>query len=77
MSLSQRAAEVPGKALSQEQVDQFRVRGYLSLGKVLEDELVAQLREEYDRPTPPGTWSSSRNEYIPVSFSNPILRMRV
>jgi ectoine hydroxylase-related dioxygenase (phytanoyl-CoA dioxygenase family) len=25
---------------------------------------------------PPGTWSAHRNEYIPVSFSSPILRMR-
>lgn len=49
MSLSQRSPEAPNKALSQEQVDQFRVQGYLSLGKVLEDELVARLREEYDR----------------------------
>ena len=49
MTQNQRTAEAPGKTLSQEQVDQFRVRGYLSLGKVLDDELVAQLREEYDR----------------------------
>jgi len=47
--MSQRSAEAPTKALSQAQVDQYRVQGYLSLGKVLEDELVASLREEYDR----------------------------
>ncbi len=49
MSQSQRSVEQPNKALNQEQVDQFRIQGYLALGKVFEDELVAQLRGEYDR----------------------------
>jgi len=37
------------KALTQEQVNTFRQRGYISIGKVLDDALVETLRNEYDR----------------------------
>ena len=66
MSQSQRSPEAPCKALSQEQVDQFRVQGYLPLGKVLEDELVVQLREEYDR-----IFAAARSEGTFRNLSSP------
>ena len=37
------------KALDQEQIDQFRRRGFIIIGKLLDDDLVAVLRDEYDR----------------------------
>ena len=37
------------KKLTQEQVDAFMARGYLSLGKILEDDEIAFLKTEYDR----------------------------
>ncbi len=37
------------KALAQEQIDQFRSRGFIAVGKLLDDGLVALLRDEYDR----------------------------
>lgn len=36
------------RALTQAQVDQFMADGYLSLGKLLDDNLIALLRDEYD-----------------------------
>ena len=36
-------------SLDQDQVNQFRQRGYIAIGKLLDDELVAVLRAEYDR----------------------------
>ena len=39
----------PHKALAQEQIDQFRRRGFIAVGKLLDDDLVAVLRDEYDR----------------------------
>lgn len=37
------------KALCQEQVDSFWQNGFLSIGKVLNDDEIARLRQEYDR----------------------------
>ena len=37
------------KALDQEQIDLFRRRGFIIIGKLLDDDLVALLRDEYDR----------------------------
>ncbi len=39
----------PHKALDQEQIDQFRRRGFIAVGKLLNDDLVALLGDEYDR----------------------------
>jgi ectoine hydroxylase-related dioxygenase (phytanoyl-CoA dioxygenase family) len=37
------------KALTQEQLDQFRGQGFIRIGPLLDDELVNVLRQEYDR----------------------------
>jgi ectoine hydroxylase-related dioxygenase (phytanoyl-CoA dioxygenase family) len=37
------------KTLTQEQIDEFRLRGFVVIGKLLDDELTAVLRDEYDR----------------------------
>ena len=37
------------KALTQDQVNDFRLRGYIVIGKLLDDELIELLRGEYDR----------------------------
>ena len=39
----------PYKSLIQEQVDQFQLRGYVVIGKLLDDEMIEVLRAEYDR----------------------------
>jgi ectoine hydroxylase-related dioxygenase (phytanoyl-CoA dioxygenase family) len=44
----QGATQIGRKALSQEQVDCFWQDGYLKIGKVLTDEEIAALRQEYD-----------------------------
>lgn len=49
MSATPPTPATPRPILSQEQQDHFRVQGYLSLGKVLEDGLLEELRVEYDR----------------------------
>ena len=36
------------KALTQDQVNDFRLRGYIAIGKLLDDELIELLRGEYD-----------------------------
>ncbi|MCE9615740.1 MAG: phytanoyl-CoA dioxygenase family protein [Lentisphaerae bacterium] len=36
------------RALSQEQIDSFMAQGYLSLGRILDDDTLALLRQEYD-----------------------------
>ncbi len=37
------------KSLTQEQIDEFRVRGFVRIGPLLDDGLIAELRAEYDR----------------------------
>ena len=37
------------RSLAHDQVAQFRERGYVRIGKLLDDELVERLRDEYDR----------------------------
>ena len=39
----------PYKSLSQEQIDEFHLRGYIAYGKLLDDPLIEVLRAEYDR----------------------------
>lgn len=46
-SLDQPAS--PYKSLSQEQIDEFHLRGYVVVGKLLDDDLIEVLRAEYDR----------------------------
>lgn len=47
--MSAAAEAAPHKALTPEQIDDFRRRGYLSYGPLLPDELLEELRREYDR----------------------------
>lgn len=37
------------RALTEEQINRFWTDGYLTIGKILEDDEIARLREEYDR----------------------------
>ena len=37
-----------GKILPPEQIEHFRQKGYLAIGKLLDDDLIGQLRAEYD-----------------------------
>ena len=37
------------KALTEEQINRFWIEGYLTIGKILEDDEVELLRREYDR----------------------------
>ena len=37
------------RALTEEQINRFWTDGYLTIGKILEDDEIALLREEYDR----------------------------
>ena len=39
----------PYKSIIQEQFDQFQLRGYVVIGKLLDDEKIEVLRAEYDR----------------------------
>ena len=43
------AAAPSHRALAPDQIDQFNTRGFVSLGRVLDDDTLAQLRAEYDR----------------------------
>ncbi len=43
------AAADYSKALSQEQIGEFWEKGFVKIGKLLDDELLEELRREYDR----------------------------
>ena len=43
------ATENPNRSLTQDQIDSFRRDGFVVIGKLLEDNEIEPLREEYDR----------------------------
>ncbi len=43
------AAENPNRSLTQDQIDSFRREGYVTIGPLIDEELVEELRSEYDR----------------------------
>ena len=47
--MEEQATENAHRSLTQEQVTHFHQRGYLRIGKLLEDEHIEELRAEYDR----------------------------
>ena len=43
------SAENPNRSLTQDQIDTFRREGYVSIGKLIADSELEELRSEYDR----------------------------
>ena len=39
----------PHRYLTQEQIDDFNINGFVSIGKIITDDLLERLRKEYDR----------------------------
>ena len=39
----------PYRYLTQEQIDDFNINGFVKIGKIINDELIGKLRKEYDR----------------------------
>ena len=39
----------PYRYLTQEQIDDFNINGFVKIGKIINDELIDKLRKEYDR----------------------------
>ena len=47
--MEQPATENPNRSLTQDQIDTFRRDGFVVIGKLLEDNEIDPLRQEYDR----------------------------